>query len=125
MTNSTSADALLHYVNRIEALEEEKAGVADHIKVVFADLKANGFDPRVVRAIIKERKVPAADRAEFEQLMDAYRAALGMLPADVPTSPTGATLAEAEHADPETGEIVEETWEQPRPRAAGRRKAAA
>ena len=27
MTNSTSADALLHYVNRIEALEEEKAGV--------------------------------------------------------------------------------------------------
>ena len=70
MTNSTSADALLHYVNRIEALEEEKAGVADHIKVVFADLKANGFDPRVVRAIIKERKVPAADRAEFEQLMD-------------------------------------------------------
>ena len=125
MTNSTSADALLHYVNRIEELEEEKAGVADHIKVVFADLKANGFDPRVVRAIIKERKVPADKRAEFEQLMDAYRAALGMLPADVPTSPTGATLAEAEHADPETGEIIPEVWEQSARRAAGRRKAAA
>ena len=71
--------------------------------------------------------------------MDAYRAALGMLPqiptpegatvsvklADVPTSPRGATLAEAERVDQETGEIIPEVWEQPRPRAAGRRKAAA
>lgn len=150
MTNSTSADALLHYVNRIEELEEEKAGVADHIKVVFADLKANGFDPKVVRALIKERKIPKADLAEFKEMMDMYRAALGMLP-EIPM-PDGATVSvtlakerprnklddyvdsvadvltgvsPAEHVDPATGEIIEETWEQPARRAAGRRKSAA
>lgn len=121
-TNATSADELIHYVSRIESLEEEKAGIADHIKVVYADLKANGFDPRVVRALVKERKIPPDKLAEFEELMDTYRAALDRMPEGTTVS---VTLARGEHADPATGEITEEVWETPRPMAAGRRKESA
>ena len=70
-------------IERIERLEEDKANIADDIKEVYAEAKANGFDSKIIRKIVGIRKQDAAKREEEEQLIATYMAALGML-ADTP-----------------------------------------
>jgi uncharacterized protein (UPF0335 family) len=75
-----TAEQLRSYVERIERLEEEKAEIAVTIREVFAEAKANGFDTKVMRQVLKLRKMDAQDRAEQESLLDLYLRALGMAP---------------------------------------------
>lgn len=70
---------LLSIVERIEALEEERRGLAGDIKDIYAEAKSAGYDPKVLRAIVAERREDAEARAERLALLDTYRAALGML----------------------------------------------
>lgn len=74
-----AADQLRSYIERIERLEEEKAGIAADIKDVFAEAKGNGFDVKTMRQIIRLRKLEEIDRQEQETLLDLYKRALGML----------------------------------------------
>ena len=67
------------FVERIERLEEEKKGIADDIRDVFAEAKGQGFDTKVLRQVIRIRKKDAAERQEEEALLDLYLHALGML----------------------------------------------
>jgi uncharacterized protein (UPF0335 family) len=77
------AGALLkQHVEAIEHLEREKADIAEAIKERYASLKADGFDTKVVKAIIAERKKEPAEVSEFDMLLDTYKAALGMLPGE-------------------------------------------
>lgn len=73
-------DQLKSIIERIERLEEEKKGIADDIKDIFAEAKANGFETKAIRQIVRDRKVEKTERDEFEAILDTYRAALGMLP---------------------------------------------
>ncbi len=66
-------------LERIERLEEEKKTIADDIKDVYAEAKGNGFDTKVIRTIIRERKQDQAEREEFVTILDLYKSALGML----------------------------------------------
>jgi uncharacterized protein (UPF0335 family) len=66
-------------VERIEKLEEEKKAIGDDIKDVYAEAKANGFDTKILRQVIRLRKQDAAEREEAETLLDLYLNALGML----------------------------------------------
>jgi uncharacterized protein (UPF0335 family) len=66
-------------VERVERLEEEKKAIADDIKDVFAEAKANGFDSKALRHIIKLRKQDKTARDEFEAIVDTYMVALGMV----------------------------------------------
>lgn len=75
-----AGDILKQYIDRIERLEAEKVEVMGHIKDVFADLKSNGFDPKVIKQIIKERKMDQNELDEQETLLMMYKRALGMLP---------------------------------------------
>jgi uncharacterized protein (UPF0335 family) len=59
-------------------LEEERRGLADNIKDIFAEAKSAGFDVKVVRQIISIRKKEPAEVEEQETLLDLYRRALGM-----------------------------------------------
>lgn len=77
-TGNVAADQLRLFLERIERLEEEKKGVADDIKDVYAEAKANGYDTKTMRGIIRERKMEAHARQEALALLDTYRAALGM-----------------------------------------------
>lgn len=70
-----TADQLRAYIERIERLEEEKAGLGNDIKEVFAEAKANGFDTKVMRQV---RRLDRDDRAEQQSLLDLYLHALGM-----------------------------------------------
>ncbi len=74
-----AADQLRSYIERIERLEEEKAGIAADIKDVFAEAKGNGFDIKTMRQIIRLRKLEEIDRQEQETLLDLYKRALGMI----------------------------------------------
>ena len=66
-------------VERIERLEEEKKAIADDIKDVYAEAKANGFDTKTLRQVVRLRKQDAAEREEAETLLDLYLNALGMI----------------------------------------------
>ncbi len=73
-----AADELRLLIERIERLEEEKKGIADDIKDVYGEAKANGYDAKIMRQIVRLRKMAAEDRQEAEALLDTYKAALGM-----------------------------------------------
>ena len=73
-----SAEQLRLFIERIEKLEEEKRGIADDIKDVYAEAKANGYDVKTMRAIVRLRKMDNNARAEMEALLETYKAALGL-----------------------------------------------
>jgi len=71
-------EQLKSFIERIERLEEEKKAIADDIKDVFAEAKANGFDTAALRTILKIRKEDADERKEHEAIVDLYCHALGI-----------------------------------------------
>jgi len=79
MTNNQLASI----VDRIEKLELEKADIADLIKDVYTEAKSNGFDVKILRKIIVQRKKTDEERKLEQDLIDTYMNALGML-ADLP-----------------------------------------
>ncbi len=77
--NGIAGEILQSLIERIERLEDEKRGIADDIKDVYAEAKAQGFDPNIMREVIKLRKMEESAREEREQLIAVYANALGML----------------------------------------------
>ena len=67
-------------MEKIERLEQEKAEVSEQIREVFAEAKGNGFDPKVMRQILKERKMDQNHLDQQETLLIIYKRALLMLP---------------------------------------------
>lgn len=78
ITGGVEATKLKSYVERIERLEEEKAGIGSDIRDVFAEAKSNGFDNKAMRQVLKLRKLRANERSEQEYMIDLYKRALGM-----------------------------------------------
>ena len=76
--NQIDSGKLTSLIERIERLEEEKAGLAADIREVFAEAKGQGFDVKVMRQILKLRKMQPADRAENEFLRDEYKKLVGI-----------------------------------------------
>jgi uncharacterized protein (UPF0335 family) len=74
----TDANKLKQYIERIEKLEDEKKEIVDVMKDVFEDAKANGFDVKTMRAILKMRKMKPHELEEQEALLDTYKQALGI-----------------------------------------------
>jgi len=71
-------DRLRLLIERIERLEEDKRGIADDIRDVYAEAKAVGYDPKIIRKVIQLRRMKPDDRAEMEAILDTYKAALGL-----------------------------------------------
>ena len=71
-------DRLRLLIERVERLEEEKKGIADDIRDVYAEAKAVGYDSKIMRQIVRLRKMKPDDRAEMEAILDLYKAALGL-----------------------------------------------
>ena len=67
------------FVERIERLEEEKKTIADDIRDVYAEAKANGFDVKALRSIVRLRKQDTEERKEHEAILATYMLALGMI----------------------------------------------
>ncbi|MCB1529492.1 MAG: DUF2312 domain-containing protein [Rhodospirillales bacterium] len=69
---------LKSFVERIERLEEEKAALAEDIKEVYAEAKAVGFDAKTMRKIVSLRKMDVEKRREEDELLELYKAAIGL-----------------------------------------------
>ncbi|MEY4721273.1 MAG: hypothetical protein RIQ46_998 [Pseudomonadota bacterium] len=74
----TTDDRLRLLIERVERLEEEKKGIQDDIKDVYAEAKAVGYDAKIMRQIVRLRKMKPDDRKEMEAILDLYKAALGL-----------------------------------------------
>lgn len=68
-------------VDRVENLNAQKEGLGADIAAVFAEAKANGFDTKILKRIIAERKLSNAEREERDAMVELYMSALGMLAA--------------------------------------------
>jgi uncharacterized protein (UPF0335 family) len=77
--NSIAADRLRSIVERIERLEAERKGLGNDIKDIYTEAKSAGFDVKVLRALIAERRKDPGEAEEQEALLDVYRRALGQL----------------------------------------------
>ena len=73
-----AVDRLRSLIERIERLEEEKAALGSDIRDIYAEAKSAGFDVKIMRAVIKLRKMNAADRDEQESLLETYKKALDL-----------------------------------------------
>ena len=69
---------LKSFLERIERLEDEKKELAEDIKEVYAEAKGTGFEPKVMRRIVKLRKMDIEKRREEDELLELYKAAIGM-----------------------------------------------
>ena len=65
-------------VVRVELLEEEKKGIADDIREIFAQAKSAGFDVKTIRDIIKLRKLDKDSRDKKDFILEKYREALNV-----------------------------------------------
>ena len=85
-----AVERLKSFIERIERLEDEKRALGEDIKEVYAEARGSGFEPKIMRQIIKIRKMDKDEHDEQESLLDLYKRAIEMLPEASP----GAQAAE-------------------------------
>jgi uncharacterized protein (UPF0335 family) len=78
-THRFAKDHLKAFVERVEKLEEEKKAISDDVRDVYAEAKANGYDTKALRTVVKLRKMDVNERKEQEAVLETYMHALGML----------------------------------------------
>ena len=76
--NGVDSRRLISFIERIERLEEEKKGVQDDIRDVFAQAKAEGWEIKAIREVLKLRKLNSAERDERDFLVEEYRKMAGI-----------------------------------------------
>ncbi|MEK9639338.1 MAG: DUF2312 domain-containing protein [Alphaproteobacteria bacterium] len=76
---NTSANQLSQYIERIERLEEEKRALMADIRDIYSEARATGFEPKIMRQIIKMRGLDKEVLAEQDILLSTYRAAVGLI----------------------------------------------
>ena len=72
-----SGKRLRGYLDRIERLEEDKAGIMGDIKEVYDEAKGEGFDVKILRKVVSLRKKDKVKRDEEETILDLYLTAIG------------------------------------------------
>ncbi|MEK9849232.1 MAG: DUF2312 domain-containing protein [Candidatus Puniceispirillum sp.] len=72
------AEQLTQFIERIERLEEEKRALMADIKDVYSEAKATGFEPKIMRQIVRMRAMDRDLLSEQDALLDTYRDALGL-----------------------------------------------
>lgn len=69
---------LRSFIERVERLESEKSELAEDIKEIYGEAKVNGYDPKIMRKIVRMRKMDVEKRREEEAMVEVYRLAVGM-----------------------------------------------
>lgn len=76
---TTEGARLLAYLERIIRLEEEKATIGEDVREVYGEAKAEGYDTKIMRKMIKDHKKDKQEKLEEELLLETYMAAVGWL----------------------------------------------
>jgi uncharacterized protein (UPF0335 family) len=74
-----AAAKLTALIECIERLNEEKAGLNEDIKEIFAQAKSDGYDTKAMRRIIQLRKMDSGTRTDLLNAEDTYLVSLGMV----------------------------------------------
>jgi uncharacterized protein (UPF0335 family) len=72
-------DHLKAFVERVERISEEIKALNDDKRDIYAEAKANGFDVKALKEVIKLRAMDVDERKEHEAILETYLQALGML----------------------------------------------
>jgi uncharacterized protein (UPF0335 family) len=72
----TTAEQLKNYIEAIEEQETIKQDIADKIKEIYASAENTGFNAKIIKLIIKQRKKRKEEIEEEESLLECYRIAL-------------------------------------------------
>lgn len=76
---ATNTDERLRLlIERVERLEAEKSDLGSDIRDVYAEGKAVGYNPKIMREIVKLRKMKPDDRRQLEMELDTYKSSLGI-----------------------------------------------
>lgn len=73
-----AADQLKSFVERISNLEDQKQEFVDDIRDVYAEAKGGGFEPKILRTVVKLYREDKSSREEREALLDLYCSAIGL-----------------------------------------------
>ena len=76
--SSAATEKLIQLIERVERLEEEKRALQADIKDIYTEAKATGFEPKIMRQVIKLRTMDSDLLSEQDALLDTYRDALGL-----------------------------------------------
>ena len=76
--SGAGAEQLIQLIERVERLEEEKRALMADIKDLYAEAKATGFEPKIMRQVIRLRAMDRDLLSEQDVLLDTYRDALGL-----------------------------------------------
>lgn len=100
-SESVAQDQLKSFVRRIESEEDVKKAANEALSDIYKEARGDGFDVKVLRKVIADRRKDSTERNEFEAIYDLYWSALhGVVHAHVEI---------IEEFDAETGEILEPT----------------
>ena len=77
--SGAGADQLTQFIERIERLEEEKRGLMADIRDVYSEAKGTGFEPKIMRQLVKMRALDRELLQEQDELLETYRAAVGLV----------------------------------------------
>ncbi len=75
---SLSAGQLKAFIQRIEKMEEDKVALMADIREIYSEAKGSGFDPKIMRQVIRLRKMEDQERVEQRELLELYQSVLGM-----------------------------------------------
>ena len=77
--SGAGADQLTQFIERIERLEEEKRALMADIRDVYSEAKGTGFEPKIMRQLVKMRAMDSELLQEQDELLETYRAAVGLV----------------------------------------------
>ncbi|TPE47244.1 DUF2312 domain-containing protein [Amaricoccus solimangrovi] len=76
--NTVVAGQLRAFVERLERLAEQRAALSDDTKAVMAEAKAQGYDTKIIRMLLRERQREWSEISEEQEMLALYRDAMGM-----------------------------------------------
>lgn len=76
MSEIVAADQLRSFVERIERVDEEVTKLKTDRREILAEAKGNGFDTKVLKKIIRDRKRDREELQEERAIMEIYEHAL-------------------------------------------------
>ena len=77
--SGAGADQLNQFIESIERLEEEKRALLADIRDVYSEAKGTGFEPKIMRQLVKMRAMDRELLQEQDELLETYRAAVGLV----------------------------------------------
>lgn len=73
---TVTAEELMNFVHRAEAIASEKADLAEQDKELSAEVKGRGYDSKVFRMVVARRKRKRQDLEEEESILQLYEDSL-------------------------------------------------